>query len=416
VNATSAPARKGILSIVGALVIGFVLAEVLLRALASPLRLDVLETSTPAQRSIPENATSPFSFDSALGYELKPGALVSLRIDERRRGTERMNGEGFRNPDYAVAKPPGTVRLLAVGHSVVQGLEVPRDQSWLSVLERDLNQEARQRYQVLNSAIGGYRARQAATRMERRGLKYRPDLVLLMVGWNDMLFSSLPIWTPDIDLTRIEAAWLRASPEIPTPTWKERVAAGLYRVSYFARLVRSARNAWYNDRSTAQLVAQRQRPGNTPFNEAALRLYVADLERIRRAAADAGARVVLLTEPTILAPDLLTDPDIQRKLINHYYSFPLSTPEMWAWHSRYVEAQRQFAASHPDVVLIDAEAAFAHCDKETRLRYFIDLAHLTPEGNRALASVVLEALRRGALPVPATLADRPTDSSAAGAH
>jgi lysophospholipase L1-like esterase len=57
-------------------------------------------------------------------------------------------------------------------------------------------------------------------------------------------------------------------------------------------------------------------------------------------------------------------------------------------------AIRAFAASHPDVLLVDAAASFDAYSDENIKRLFVDHAHLTREGNAVLAAEVWGALDR----------------------
>jgi phospholipase/lecithinase/hemolysin len=57
-----------------------------------------------------------------------------------------------------------------------------------------------------------------------------------------------------------------------------------------------------------------------------------------------------------------------------------------------LDAQRQFALRHLDIISIDAAAAFEDKDKKQRLRLFVDMCHFTVEGNRLLAEVILNKL------------------------
>jgi lysophospholipase L1-like esterase len=344
---------------------------------------------------------SPFIFSDRIGYELKPGARIESQTDGVA-AVEQLNSDGFRGPEYAIPKPSGSFRILAVGDSVVQALSVSYRDSWGQVLEAMLNRRVPSSdsgYELINAGIGGYVTWQALVRLEDRGLKYQPDLILLLTGWNDLLFSSLPSWAPDIDLSKIEQAYARGSQTPEKAGVWAKIRVPIYEHSYVARLARRARNRAWNARRIQALVTERQIPSGIPFNRRALDLYLENLERIERRTTEAGARLGLILWPTLLEPDLLEDSEVQRRLLVIYSNFPLSTREIWAWYVRYIDAQRDFLKRHPKTIPIDAAAAFAALSREQRLRMFLDLAHLTVEGNRRLADVVLQALvERGEAP------------------
>lgn len=187
-----------------------------------------------------------------------------------------------------------------------------------------------------------------------------------------------------------------SNPNISSETnlWGK-IRVSLYRYSYIARLIRQVRNAIWNTSRIQNVIREHQRDSGIKFNEEALELYRNNLDQIYRSIKINGARTGLIVWPTILAPDLLGDPVVHRKLSRIYSNFPLSTRELWTWYGRYVDAQRKFAGRHPDLVLIDAARKFEHTHGKERLELFVDLAHLTPEGNQKLAGVVLKALSEG---------------------
>lgn len=388
--------RKNLLLFFSSCLSSFFILEILLRLLFPDLGSDLFH---PAKTLASE---SPFLYNDRIGYEVRPFTLIDSYDDRGAPTLERVNSEGFRGPEYKIPKPEGTYRILAIGDSVVQGFSVSLTHTWEQVLERELNQGAASkganlRYQVINAGLGGYVSWQALIRLKDRGFKYQPDLVLVLVGWNDLVFSTLPSWKPDIDLSDIEQAYLKRPSEGERNKLWGQIRIPLYHYSYVARLIRQARNSVWNIRRIQRLIRQRQENSGLPFNEDALKLYVENLERIYQVTITNGVRMGLIIWPTILSPELLDDTDLHRRLVVIYSNFPLSTRELWVWYHRYVEAQRQFAARHPDIIVIDAAAAFADKGKEERLRLFPDLAHLTIEGNRMLAEVILQVLTQKGL-------------------
>ncbi len=347
----------------------------------------------------PDRSESPFLYNDRIGYELKPLARVKTVDDQGKPVWEQVTRDGFRGPERTLPKPRGIYRILVVGDSVAQGFGVSYNHSWPKFLEDSLNRraaggDARRRYEVINAGIGGYVSWQTLVRLEDRGLKYEPELVLVLVGWNDLVYSSRPRWKPGLGLSDIEEAYVGKPEEPQTELWAT-VRMPLYRYSYAARLVRQARNFVWNRNRIQALIEAHGHDSGLAFNERALDLYLQNLERIRRVARAAGARTGVVIWPTILTPNLLDDLDVHWRLLNTYANFPLSTRELWVWYTRYVNAQREFAARHGDVILIDAAGAFLDKKKSERLGLFPDLAHLTVAGNRLLAQAVEEALVQG---------------------
>jgi lysophospholipase L1-like esterase len=372
----------------------FLAAEVALRLGLPGLGSELVRTPASAPKS-------QFLLTHEVGYEYKPHVTIDV-LSNGISCIEHLNNEGFRGPEYSIEKPQGTMRILSIGDSIVEGFmfpgrDVPFGQTWQQVLQRSLNEAATRnggtnRYEVINAGIGGYVSWQTAVRLANRGLKYDPDLVLVFVGWNDLAYSSLPHWKPGMDLTSLQSPSSTDSTEPngrPSSFWS-RLRQSLYHASYVARLVRQARNNLRNRTVEAQLT--RRKDSGLPFNEAALKLYLENLETMYRACSANKVRMGLVLWPTLLSPELLDDEEVKKKLRFSFSIFPLSARDTWAWYQRYIEAQRDFAARHQDVLLVDAPAAFVEKSKPARLALFTDLGHLTPEGNQRLADACRRAL------------------------
>ncbi|MCO5167992.1 MAG: SGNH/GDSL hydrolase family protein [Planctomycetes bacterium] len=364
--------------------ITIVLALLLLEA---GIRLALPDLGADLEPAPAPPASSPFRLDPEVAYEPLPGARLPVETG----GDEVLNDEGFRGQDMRRPKPAGVVRIGAVGDSVVQALSVGLDSTWEEALRRALEGRTQRPVEVINAGVGGYVSWQAVRRLERRVLQYEPDVVLALVGWNDLVYSSLGGWAPGMDLSAIERRRREEASAAPARPG-EGVLRRVCRASYIARLLRTARNHSWNARRRADLIAFHQRPSGTPFNERALADYLEHLGRLRDTATRDGARLGLIVWPTILGEATLDSPAVHARLIRTYENFPLSTCELWIWIHRYWEAMRAFGARHPDVVLIDVARAWAALDERERLIRFTDLAHLTEAGNEALARAIEEAL------------------------
>lgn len=93
-----------------------------------------------------------------------------------------MNREGYRDVDHPLAKAPGTYRIVILGDSMTEGVEVDLEALYWKRLEALLPRcpaLAGKPVEALSFAVNGYGTAQEYLTLKRRGLKYRPDLVLL---------------------------------------------------------------------------------------------------------------------------------------------------------------------------------------------------------------------------------------------
>ncbi|HJS60049.1 MAG TPA: SGNH/GDSL hydrolase family protein [Vicinamibacteria bacterium] len=115
-------------------------------------------------------------------YELRPGLHVSFMGR-----AVSTNAEGFRDRDYAAEKPPGVARIVGLGDSVMFGWGVADGEDYLAVLEAKLEAESLgARFEVLNTAVPGYNGVMELATLKEKGLRFRPDLVIVGFCGNDM--------------------------------------------------------------------------------------------------------------------------------------------------------------------------------------------------------------------------------------
>jgi hypothetical protein len=125
------------------------------------------------------------------------GASFGLRVNEpnatyRHKSADvtvsfRINGQGMRaDRDYPREKPPGVKRIVSLGDSFTVGYEVDVQDSFSSILERDLRARGIM-VEVLNAGVSGYGTAEECLYLERDLLQYDPDLVLVSYFANDLV-------------------------------------------------------------------------------------------------------------------------------------------------------------------------------------------------------------------------------------
>lgn len=112
------------------------------------------------------------------GTRLRPG------FDSTYRNAEfaihiRINSHGLRGPEHSYERPPGTIRILALGDSFTFGQGVEYDQAWPWLLAATADGPAR-----VESINAGWASPSQSGQLEylrRFGLRYDPDLVIAMI-------------------------------------------------------------------------------------------------------------------------------------------------------------------------------------------------------------------------------------------
>jgi len=126
--------------------------------------------------------------DDLLGWSHEPGAQGTY-VGPRPFPVEfsapvRINSLGLRGPEIPEL-PPGGLRVLVLGDSVVAGFEVAEDKTFTALLEKRLAADLAVPVQVINAGIRGYGTDQTYLYYRERGRKLRPHLVLLLHSNND---------------------------------------------------------------------------------------------------------------------------------------------------------------------------------------------------------------------------------------
>lgn len=180
-DAISAPSserrRRRVLALAIGVVATFALAELAVRALDLP-------PSPLAPLYVPSYRLSD---DALLGYEYRPSYRgEGGGFDEAHRALF-TNAHGFRDRERTLEKPPGTLRMLALGDSTTAGVGVDdAELVYPQVLERNLRErDAGAPVEVLNMGVGGYHTAQEVRALELSGLAFDPDLVTLLFCVND---------------------------------------------------------------------------------------------------------------------------------------------------------------------------------------------------------------------------------------
>jgi len=136
-----------------------------------------------------------FPKDSKLRYynELKSNTdkiedLSSMGIPQTVIHT--INSDGLNDRyEYSIPAPPGTFRILSLGDSFTEGAFVSTNQNYSELLEDMLNQKfscpSVTKFEVINLGVEGYDMQYNLERLKRKGLKYKPDVIILWTNDND---------------------------------------------------------------------------------------------------------------------------------------------------------------------------------------------------------------------------------------
>jgi lysophospholipase L1-like esterase len=163
-----------------------ILLGVVVSLVVPEIAVRVLDVS-PRPLAPLELASYRLSDDAVLRYEYRPGVRADdPHFDALHEGLT-TNSHGFRDVEVPVEKPPGEIRILALGDSTTAGNGIPElENTWPKRLERRFAESGLGSVRVLNLGVGGYEPEQEARLLELRGLAFGPDLVVVLICLNDL--------------------------------------------------------------------------------------------------------------------------------------------------------------------------------------------------------------------------------------
>jgi hypothetical protein len=102
-----------------------------------------------------------------------------------------VNSFGTRDREHPVSKPEGTFRILVLGDSFVEALQVPFDKSFPMVLESELRASGVEGVEVLNAAVSGWGTDDQLKYLKQYGLHFNPDLILVGMTLHNDVFDNM---------------------------------------------------------------------------------------------------------------------------------------------------------------------------------------------------------------------------------
>lgn len=133
-----------------------------------------------------------YTTDYYRGFSLQPG--VAGHYQREGESDVRINSDGLRDREHAKPKPADTVRIAVLGDSFSEAMHVPMEQTFWSLLERQLqecNAFPGKKIEVINFGVSGYGTAQELLTLRQKVWDYSPDVVLLaFTTYNDIYDNS----------------------------------------------------------------------------------------------------------------------------------------------------------------------------------------------------------------------------------
>jgi hypothetical protein len=128
--------------------------------------------------------------DNAIGYRRRPGSRATgLSTSGEFTFHHAHNQLGFRDTDHPLEKPPDTLRIVALGDSFTYGAGADFADTYAVQVTQRLNARpgTHRRVEMINLGLPRHFPALELRTLERYGLAFKPDIVLVAVLPNDVV-------------------------------------------------------------------------------------------------------------------------------------------------------------------------------------------------------------------------------------
>jgi hypothetical protein len=225
------------------------------------------------------------------------------------------NAWGMRDRPRALEKPEGSFRILVLGDSFMEALQVAFEESLPSLLEARLSERTGRRVEVLNGSTSGWGTDDEVIYLERYGTRFQPDLVLVAMTLHNDVSDNLALEHHDFRDGRIAE---RPRPQPSAAQWaliraRDLVATRSHLYSVYRRL-KMVQRTRSDARALDSHVAALLRREPDARTQAGWEMTRQLLDRAREIAAQAGAQTAVFLIPLFIQ---VSEQRLERFLIDH---------------------------------------------------------------------------------------------------
>ena len=134
-----------------------------------------------------------YAADESRSYALIPG--MKGTYSKEGRSFVAINGDGFRDVEHTVDKPPGTYRIAVVGDSYVEAFQVEQNESFTNFVRDEVTKcggAGGKQVEMLSFGVSGYSTAQELITIREKVWKYSPDIVMLVMTTNNDITDNSP--------------------------------------------------------------------------------------------------------------------------------------------------------------------------------------------------------------------------------
>lgn len=329
--------------------------------------------------------------DFLLSYTLNP-AFQSREI--------HINQKYARGTDFSTKKDKSYMRIFTLGDSCTFGWHLSDKETYPYLLEKILNKDTgSKKFEVINFGTPGYSSLELLNMLENHIHKLSPDIITVMIGWNDSIPGSLiPYKLRKKRIFFILNSFINKSKII---TFLKEGFARPKRKNFQEKLDNSLvsdpikMEQYINFAFDKYATIDLEKKGRTPINE-----YETNLKKIINFCKNTNIELFFITSPCGLKKSDFLDNEIKKIPIDYWKDISSPLKDIYKniiIFDEYIEVMKKVADEF-GIPLIDCYGRFLKLPITERLPLFDnilkDWVHTNQKGNYLIAEVISEHLKK----------------------
>lgn len=299
---------------------------------------------------------------------------------KKNEGYLHVNSDNFRYDEMTKDKPDDVYRIFIVGGSTVFDEPRPYEKSLVKQVENSLGKYyPDKKIQVINAGVNRYTSQHSLILYETKIVDYHPDLIVIYQGFNDMINSCTPDFSPIRTYKNDYSHFYQILSNIIDGYFNWNV-----RFISLDRLMKTINENFYADIRTKLPSKQPEITYTDAIDFPSLNAYTRNMNNIVTLAQANNVKVIIGNQ----ANHYNNDP--KNYLLAQYFCKKgnefISTNALNKGMTLFNEASKKIA-EEKNVPFIDIESQLPKTD-----RYLTDDVHYTDEGDKKVAEAVYKAI------------------------
>ncbi|PIS14390.1 hypothetical protein COT64_02890 [Candidatus Shapirobacteria bacterium CG09_land_8_20_14_0_10_39_12] len=303
--------------------------------------------------------------DPNFGWRLKAN-YQNIRFSPDTKTEENLiiNSKGFRGKEFNKEKKADVNRIITMGDSVTFGI-TPEVCPYPSQLQEIFNKKYPNKVEIINAGVEGYSSEYVLKRLKYDILQYKPDIVTVYVGWNDLY---------------------AVNPQSPLNSKKMAKLAEFLNKFYIYKAGRKVIFLWIKPKLDHLITLSNAINADAAiYDKFEPENYKNNLKEIIKVCRENNIKVILINLTSILS-DNMSQEDIKKV---HYPYFTSDIEKLKTLQTIYNQAIEQVAQEN-NTPQIDLNSAINKISNKGAL--FFDTMHPYCEGQKIIAETIFNDL------------------------